>query len=971
MRNPPYTETEIPVTPTHPTERVTVTHELPVPKSPETVFNVDDDCHNDGIDCDLFPGVTAFRRRFISNFIFAHLNINSYRYKYISLHDILAKKHVDYLAISESKLDASFPSAQLPADDFSLYRQDVSSSSGGLLIYVRADLPHRRLNYAEINEHGFESLCMEITVGKTTIVVACIYKHPKLKNDAFKCYLSNMADSLFRTHSDLVFLGDMNCCPSKSTTIQYFCEIYGLTNLITEPTCHKGDVSTLLDVILVTNPRRYLGTLNSECNISDFHNIIGAATRRFALSLKPQTIIYRSYKSFNDADFLFDLQCAPFHVMNIFDDADDMAWYTSTLISDVIDSHAPVKSKFVKRQSVPYMNSGLRKALYSRNMARNKFRIFGKKYWEENRRLRNHVVSLRKKSIAKYFENNCAKQDRTFWRTISPFFSDKKFRNGNHTILREGEDIIVDSNEVAEIFNVYFSSIASEIGFQDQHSTIEEAILAHDDHPSVIKIRDAYGENAHSFNFEMVSHDCISKTLRMINVRKATGYDNIPAKLLRLAQNELTYPITNLVNNSISMSTFPDQLKCAELSPLYKKEDNLNRNNFRPVSILTGISKLYESVVNDRLLEFFSRLFRDLIGAFRKGYSCQSLLVKCIDNWKSALDKQHYIGALFMDLSKAFDCLPHGLIIAKLHAYGLKLPACNLLFSYLHGRKQRVKISNSRSSWTLLTKGVPQGSILGPLLFNIFMNDLFLFIEKCHLYNYADDNSLDSSSENLTDVLYNLRHDGRNAIEWFAKNGMQANPDKFHFMLFSPTPSEQQALQLCDGTHLMSETEVTVPGVTIDDKSCFSQHISSCCKKAARQLNALARISRHLDSNSRRAVYNSFIMSNFNYCPLVWHFCGQVNNQKLEQIQERALRILFADYNSSYLELLKRAGTTTLLIQRLRLIALIVFKSLHGLNPPCLNDMFTPKYVPYQLRDSSLLEQSRCRTTTYGLRSMS
>ena len=169
----------------------------------------------------------------------------------------------------------------------------------------------------------------------------------------------------------------------------------------------------------------------------------------------------------------------------------------------------------------------------------------------------------------------------------------------------------------------------------------------------------------------------------------------------------------------------------------------------------------------------------------------------------------------------------------------------------------------------------------------------------------------------------------------------------------------------------MSETEVTVLGVTIDDRLCFSQHISSCCKKAARQLNVLARISRHLNINSRRAVYNSFIMSNFNYCPLVWHFCRQVNNQKLEQIQERALRILFADYNSSYPELLKKAGTTTLLIQRLRLIALAVFKSLHGLNPPCLNDMFTPKYVPYQLRDSILLEQSRCRTTTYGLRSMS
>ena len=223
----------------------------------------------------------------------------------------------------------------------------------------------------------------------------------------------------------------------------------------------------------------------------------------------------------------------------------------------------------------------------------------------------------------------------------------------------------------------------------------------------------------------------------------------------------------------------------------------------------------------------------------------------------------------------------------------------------------------------------------------------------------------------LVKVLSNLRCDGRNAIEWFANNGMQANPHKFHFMLFSPMPTAQQVLRIRDDTSLMSEAEVKVLGVTIDHKLCFSQHISACCKKAARQLNALARISKHLNINSRRTIYNSFIMSNFNYCPLVWHFCGQVNNQKLEKIQERALRILFTDYDSSYKELLGKAGTTTLLIQRLRLIALTVFKSLHGLNPPCLNDLFTPKSVPYEMRDSSLLEQSRCRTTQFGLRSIS
>ena len=185
--------------------------------------------------------------------------------------------------------------------------------------------------------------------------------------------------------------------------------------------------------------------------------------------------------------------------------------------------------------------------------------------------------------------------------------------------MREGNNTVVDSDEVPEIFNAYFTSIASEVGFNDEHATPDEAISAYYNHPSIVKIRDAYGDNMQSFNFQTVNHNCVARKLQMINIRKATGYDNIPAKLLRLAQNELTHPIANLINNTMAMNTFPDQRKCAELSPLFKKEDNLNKTNFRPVSILTGISKLYESVVNEQLLEYFSRLYNDLIGAYRKG----------------------------------------------------------------------------------------------------------------------------------------------------------------------------------------------------------------------------------------------------------------------------------------------------------------------------------------------------------------
>ena len=239
----------------------------------------------------------------------------------------------------------------------------------------------------------------------------------------------------------------------------------------------------------------------------------------------------------------------------------------------------------------------------------------------------------------------------------------------------------------------------------------------------------------------------------------------------------------------------------------------------------------------------------------------------------------HWIKNISPVLSKAFDCLPHGLLIAKCHAYKVTVPACELLADYLSQRKQRVKIGRARSSWADLHKGVPQGSILGPMLFTIFINNLFLFIEKCSLYNYANDNTISYSVPCLSDVLSNLQSDCNHAIEWFNSNGMKANPDKFQFMMLSSSSLAPVELLLDYSTYITSQGCVKVLGITIDKQLTFNEHISLCCTKAARQLNAFARISKYLNPNSRRTIHHSFIAS---YCPLVWHFCGKTNNAKLE-----------------------------------------------------------------------------------------
>ena len=412
-------------------------------------------------------------------------------------------------------------------------------------------------------------------------------------------------------------------------------------------------------------------------------------------------------------------------------------------------------------------------------------------------------------------------------------------------------------------------------------------------------------------------------------------------------------------------------MKRGELSPVYKKSDNLIKNNFRPVSVLTTISKVYESVMNDQMYDFFNLIFESLLAAFRKGYSCQSLLVKFIDDIKKSVDQGDIVGTVFMDLSKAFDCLPHSLLIAKLNAYGLSMSACELLSSYLSERYQRVKVANSRSEWKSLVKGVPQGSILGPLLFNVFMNDLFYFIERCNLYNYADDNSLSKAARTLVKVIQDLKYDSKITIQWMSDNGMQANPSKFQFMLISSTELGEVEIEIDENTIIKSEPSVKALGVIIDNKLKFSEHVSACCKKGARQLNALTRIAKYLEPSANTILYNSFVKSNFNYCPLVWHFCGKVNNDKLEKIQERSLRILSKDYDSSYDELLHQFSTTTLHVSRLKNILTEVFKTIKGLNPECLNSLFEIKHTNYSMRNNYIINQPKRNTTTFGLRSIS
>ena len=337
-------------------------------------------------------------------------------------------------------------------------------------------------------------------------------------------------------------------------------------------------------------------------------------------------------------------------------------------------------------------------------------------------------------------------------------------------------------------------------------------------------------------------------------------------------------PLTQIFNDCIEKSTFPDELKCADVSSLPKNGSTNTRTNFRPISVLPTVSKLFERIMDKQIVAYITPFLSSLLCGFRQGYSAQHALVRLLEKFKISLDEGCKAGAVLMDLSKAFDCIRHDLLIAKLHAYGFSQEALALINDYLANRQHRVKVNGSFSSWKDLTRGVPQGSVLGPLLFNIYINDLLLFIQNSYIRNYADDTTIYSCDRSLDNITHTLEN----------------------------------------------------------------------------------------DCNLMRA----FITSQFQYCPLIWMFHSRQLNQKINKIQERALRITYKDTESTFSELLQKDCAVAIHTKNLQILMTEIYKTKNGLNPSFMQEIFRENTTHYNLRNNNEFTQPRVRSVSNGKESV-
>ena len=342
-------------------------------------------------------------------------------------------------------------------------------------------------------------------------------------------------------------------------------------------------------------------------------------------------------------------------------------------------------------------------------------------------------------------------------------------------------------------------------------------------------------------------------------------------------------------------------------------------------------------------------------------------MITLIEKWNKSVDNGGAFGALLTDLSKAFDCLSRKLLLAKLNAYGFDKRSLTLIFNYLSNRKQRVKINDSFSSWSEILFGFPQGSILGPLLFNVFICDMFYFMEDYEIANYADDSTPFSAKLDHKSVVQELEVSSLILFTWLRNNYMKANTDKSHLLL----SGNSNLTANIDGNVIESEGKQVLLSITIDSNLSFNKHINNLGKKNSAKLNALARIAGYMDFPKRRLIMKAFITSQFGYCPLIGMFHSRALNNKINSIHERALRITYNDTTSTFEELLNKDKSVSIHHRNLQVLVTDLYKVKSNMAPEILNEIFKNRKSSYNLRTNSSFAVRPVHSVYHGTESLS
>lgn len=761
------------------------------------------------------------------------------------------------------------------------------NTHGGVALYCRKEMEVKQISYigALVEPYLFECVGIRVVKGTFRCIVVVVYRPPGTNIDVLLNKMCDLLQYLFERREAFFICGDYNvdfrdvanCNTRKFISLL---ESYNTYYTNYEYTRISGNTKSCLDNILTNMANNYYESEVLNLHVSDHLGL--KLTVGIHCKVGP---IYKNVRIFSDKNvdiFNVALQNSDWALLySVLECNVDLQWETFVIIFDkCFNTCFPLKTLNIlssnKNVHNPEINS-CRKTLSNCSVLMRHDPKYKQLYNTERNKLYNLLRNAKKST----YNRNIEKSDnkiKAVWNIV---------REVSGNLLRESEECCTEvgdsPGDVCNRFNDYFINSGNIIG--------APAAVA----PPLDNVK----QSEVSFSMSEVTKNEILQIVKDFKNKHSAGYDDVPVSLLKQVIDNIIDPLHFMINNSIKYGIFPELLKVACVSPVYKNGDKEDMKNFRPISVLPAFSKIIEKILCNRLEIFFNdnNTFHESMHGFLKGRGVETAVFAFLGEILDTLEQGGTPVGVFLDLSKAYDCVDHGILLSKLERCGIGGVPLKLLESFLFDRKQMVKISAAGKSYKSqvknLLRGLPQGSILAPLLFNVYMVDLpLLFSNDPEIMTviYADDLTLLIKTQR-DNMLQDINRYMERVEEWLRYNGLVLNRDKTHCVVFGPQAGSVVNSSIPSGIN--PANEVKILGIVVECDIRWGRHVHELSKKLNSVAYSMRVIKRYVSNSVLRLVYYSCFVSRVRFGILFWGASSISDLNGVFVIQKRAVRLLF------------------------------------------------------------------------------
>ena len=882
-----------------------------------------------------------------------HLNAQSIRNKL----DCFESECIGYdvICVSETWLNNNIKNAAITIPSYQEpIRKDREDGYGGVCIYARDNLIVKPR--PDLDIPGLEAVWAEVRNSHFKFLICALYRPPSSKVNYWTLIDESIQGAKMTNISNIFIMGDINEDQMQANSrFRRILERNHLVQLIDKSTHNKDNSSTLIDII-ATNSTDYIKSsgimppsLSNHCPVYACLKISKQKCKTFK-----RKIIKTNNVNWNEVNN--ELENVDWSPVLTEPNIDKMITTWKKLYLSVIYKYVETKEVTIRPSDPAWMTPDLRRAIRKKNRLHKqaKKRNTTRK-WEHFRKARNKVISMARQAkqdhkdrLAKKISDQQSADPRLWWKLVKEFYSNSASQKQLQKPLIADNKIVSEDYDKANALNDYFTS---QCQLDTQGATLPD--IETDD-----------GHNLYMIN---ITSSTVKDILEILDTSKSSGPDEVSAKFLKNTSKAIAPILSKIFNFSMHTAVFPDQWKLAYVTPLHKKNEEYLCQNYRPISLLPCLSKVFERCVFKDVYNYLIRTKKisTLQAAYSPGSSTEYQLLELYHIIAKSMEEGKAIRFIFCDVSKAFDKVWHEGVIHKLKKSGVRGKLLQWFESYLSNRRQCVIINGTKSDIKNISAGVPQGSILGPMLFLIYINDITEVVTS-NVRLYADDSTLfvttDTDEEAAECLNENLELISAWADKWF----VTFNATKTVGMNFRRSQQDNQTPVYMRGTEIKSVDRHKHLGCTLQYNAKWAGHIEDITRKCSRRIDILRGLKYQLDRHTLEVLYKAYIKPIYEYACSVWCNCTKEQFEEIENLQLGALRVISgAIRGTSHQKIYTETNMTTTYDERERKNLTLFYKIYKGYAPPYLSNILpqhTRQISDYALRNREDLRTLRCNT---------